>query len=50
MRAADWEQERAHIRAMAQAGATWWTEFVEPPDVDLEVVRQCIRRGPLCVD
>jgi alkanesulfonate monooxygenase SsuD/methylene tetrahydromethanopterin reductase-like flavin-dependent oxidoreductase (luciferase family) len=50
VRSADWELDRAHIRAMAQSGATWWTEFVEPPDVDLEVVRQCIRRGPLRVD
>jgi alkanesulfonate monooxygenase SsuD/methylene tetrahydromethanopterin reductase-like flavin-dependent oxidoreductase (luciferase family) len=50
MRSTDWDQERTHIRLMAQAGATWWMEFVEPPDVDLEVVRQCIRRGPLRVD
>lgn len=46
-RSADWEQDRAHVRAMAEAGATWWNEFIEPPDLDLELVRQAIRRGPL---
>ena len=44
----DWEEERAYIRSLAEAGMTWWVEYV-PPD-DLEVMRACIERGPLRVD
>jgi alkanesulfonate monooxygenase SsuD/methylene tetrahydromethanopterin reductase-like flavin-dependent oxidoreductase (luciferase family) len=44
----DWEEERAYIRSLAEAGMTWWVEYV-PPD-DREVMRTCIKRGPLRVD
>ena len=50
MRRSDLDQEREHLRAMEKAGATWWVEFVEPPDLDLETVRAYIRQGPLRVD
>jgi alkanesulfonate monooxygenase SsuD/methylene tetrahydromethanopterin reductase-like flavin-dependent oxidoreductase (luciferase family) len=44
----DWEAERAHIRAVKDAGATWWMEWV-PPD-DPAVMRAAIERGPLRAD
>ncbi len=44
----DWEEERAHIRSLAETGITWWMEYV-PPD-DLEAMRACVERGPLRVD
>jgi alkanesulfonate monooxygenase SsuD/methylene tetrahydromethanopterin reductase-like flavin-dependent oxidoreductase (luciferase family) len=44
----DWEEERAYIRSLAEAGMTWWVEYV-PPD-DLEVMRARIERGPLRID
>ena len=44
-RGEDWEAERAYIRALAKAGATWWVEYV-PPD-DVESMRASIARGPL---
>jgi alkanesulfonate monooxygenase SsuD/methylene tetrahydromethanopterin reductase-like flavin-dependent oxidoreductase (luciferase family) len=50
MRRQDWDEEREHLRAMANAGATWWVEFVEPPDLDLQTVQDYIRQGPLRVD
>ena len=46
-RRADWDQERARIRALADAGATWWVEWVPP--VDLETMRAAIVRRPLRV-
>jgi alkanesulfonate monooxygenase SsuD/methylene tetrahydromethanopterin reductase-like flavin-dependent oxidoreductase (luciferase family) len=47
-RASDWEQERRHIRAVAEAGATWWMEFIEPTTLD----KTCegVARGPLRID
>jgi alkanesulfonate monooxygenase SsuD/methylene tetrahydromethanopterin reductase-like flavin-dependent oxidoreductase (luciferase family) len=47
-RADDWEQERAHIKAMAEAGATWWMEYIEP--TDLAQTRAAVLRGPLRAD
>lgn len=44
-RAANWEQDRAHIRSVAEAGATWWLEFIEPTTLDK--TRQGVMRGPL---
>ncbi len=29
----DWEAERRRIGALAEAGATWWIEYVEPADL-----------------
>jgi alkanesulfonate monooxygenase SsuD/methylene tetrahydromethanopterin reductase-like flavin-dependent oxidoreductase (luciferase family) len=44
----DWDQERAHIRALEEAGTTWWIEYV-PPD-DPEAMRMCAARPPLRPD
>lgn len=44
----DWDEERAYIRSLAEAGSTWWIEYV-PPD-DLDKMRACINRGPLRID
>ena len=47
-RRADWEAERQHIRSVAEAGATWWVEWVPPGDRD--TMLRCITRGPLRID
>ena len=47
-RLADWEQDREHIRRVAEAGATWWEEFIEPTSLDK--TRQGILNGPLRSD
>ena len=47
-RRADWEEEREYIRSLAEAGMTWWIEYV-PPD-DIEAMRACVLRSPLRVD
>jgi hypothetical protein len=39
------EAERAHIRAVADAGATWWKEWIPPGD--RETMRAAVDRGPL---
>jgi alkanesulfonate monooxygenase SsuD/methylene tetrahydromethanopterin reductase-like flavin-dependent oxidoreductase (luciferase family) len=44
-RAVDWDQERDSIRALAEAGATWWHEWV--PAADLDTMRAGVARGPL---
>lgn len=46
-RGKDWEAERAHIRTVAEAGATWWAEWV--PAADYATMRAAIARGPLFV-
>jgi len=43
----DWEQERAHIRDLAEAGATWWLEAI--PLDDMHVMRKAIEHGPLFI-
>lgn len=47
-RADDWEQDRRHIRSVAEAGATWWMEFIEPATLDK--TREGVMRGPLRID
>jgi hypothetical protein len=44
-RAEDEDQERDTIQAVAEAGATWWIEWVPP--AELGVMRGAIERGPL---
>jgi hypothetical protein len=44
----DWDRERALIAELADAGATWWEEWI-PPD-EPRVVRAAIARGPLRID
>ncbi len=41
----DWEKDRAHIRSVAEAGAIWWMEFIEP--TTLEKTYAGVRNGPL---
>jgi len=43
----DWDEQRALIRASADAGATWFSEWIPPGDP--ESMRACIARGPLRV-
>ncbi len=47
---ADAEKERMLIRALAEAGATWWTEYVPPETGDLNAARTAIARGPLRIE
>ncbi len=42
------KQDRAHIRSVAEAGATWWNEYIPP--AKLEAMRKAIQRGPLRVE
>ncbi len=46
-RGQDWDAERAHIRAVAEAGATWWVEYVSQEIGDLAAARAAVVRGPL---
>jgi hypothetical protein len=48
MRRADWEEEREYISSLAEAGATWWVEYIPPDEEDF--MRKCIARGPLRID
>lgn len=43
----DWEAERAHIRDVAEAGATWWMEWLPPAPRD--AMRDAVERGPLLI-
>jgi len=45
----DWEEEREYIRSLAEAGMTWWTEYIPPDAGDLETVKGMIKRGPLFI-
>lgn len=45
----DWEEEREYIGSLAEAGITWWTEYIPPDSGDLETVQGLIERGPLFV-
>jgi alkanesulfonate monooxygenase SsuD/methylene tetrahydromethanopterin reductase-like flavin-dependent oxidoreductase (luciferase family) len=41
----DWNTERALINSLAEAGATWWMEWIKPAARD--VMQPAIARGPL---
>ncbi|HLO33448.1 MAG TPA: LLM class flavin-dependent oxidoreductase [Anaerolineales bacterium] len=45
----DWEAERDRIRSLAEAGITWWTEYIPPESGDIETVQSMIKRGPLFI-
>jgi hypothetical protein len=47
-RGEDEERERAEIRAVGEAGATWWLEWVPPAEFD--VMLAAIARGPLRIE
>jgi alkanesulfonate monooxygenase SsuD/methylene tetrahydromethanopterin reductase-like flavin-dependent oxidoreductase (luciferase family) len=44
----NWDEERDHIREVAAAGATWWSEYVPP--ASRATMRAAVARGPLRVD
>jgi alkanesulfonate monooxygenase SsuD/methylene tetrahydromethanopterin reductase-like flavin-dependent oxidoreductase (luciferase family) len=47
-RSEDWEQDRALMKSLAEAGVTWWVEYV--PASELETMRESVRRGPLRIE
>jgi alkanesulfonate monooxygenase SsuD/methylene tetrahydromethanopterin reductase-like flavin-dependent oxidoreductase (luciferase family) len=50
-RRADENTERGHVRALAEAGATWWSEYLDPVTTgDADMMRAYIARGPLRID
>ncbi len=46
-RSEDWDQDRALIRSLAEAGTTWWIEYLAPEIGGLEEMRAYINQGPL---
>lgn len=49
-RESDWEQERALIASLAEAGAIWWVEYIPVSFGDLTKIRERICAGPLATD
>ena len=49
-RSEDWERDRALIRSLAEAGATWWIEYLPPGMGGLDAMRACIEGGPLRIE
>lgn len=49
-RSSEPEQERATITALAEAGATWWMEYVTPSRGELDAMRAHIKGGPLRIE
>jgi alkanesulfonate monooxygenase SsuD/methylene tetrahydromethanopterin reductase-like flavin-dependent oxidoreductase (luciferase family) len=47
-RSEDWEQDRAFMKSLAEAGVTWWVEYV--PASSLEEMRESVKRGPLRIE
>lgn len=47
-RSSDWEMEKAYIKDLEEAGATWWMEYVEPSE--LSSMKASIESGPLRID
>ncbi|HTP06994.1 MAG TPA: LLM class flavin-dependent oxidoreductase [Anaerolineae bacterium] len=46
----DWDKERALIKSLADAGATWWVEYLPPQLGGRDVIREAVTRGPLRID
>jgi alkanesulfonate monooxygenase SsuD/methylene tetrahydromethanopterin reductase-like flavin-dependent oxidoreductase (luciferase family) len=44
-RTEDWDRERATIKSLEEAGATWWLEWIRP--AEYETMRAAVQRGPL---
>jgi hypothetical protein len=38
------------LARLADAGATWWVEYIEQDRCDLDAARACIAHGPLRID
>jgi hypothetical protein len=49
-RGEDWDSERNLIKSLADAGATWWVEYLPPEMGGLADLRAAITRGPLRID
>ena len=49
-RGPDLDAERAMIRAVADAGATWWMEYAPPTLGDLAAICARIAGGPVRID
>jgi alkanesulfonate monooxygenase SsuD/methylene tetrahydromethanopterin reductase-like flavin-dependent oxidoreductase (luciferase family) len=49
-RSEDWAAERTLIKALAEAGATWWIEYVPPEIGGPAEFRKALQRGPLRID
>ena len=49
-RGPDVEHERAMIRALSAAGASWWMEYVHPDLGGLQGMRERIQAGPISLD
>jgi alkanesulfonate monooxygenase SsuD/methylene tetrahydromethanopterin reductase-like flavin-dependent oxidoreductase (luciferase family) len=47
-RSGDWDKDRALMKSLAEAGMTWWVEYV--PAGELEAMRESVLRGPLRVE
>ena len=47
-RGEDWDAQREHIRAVAEAGADWWIEWVPPSD--RQTMSESVERGPLLIE
>jgi alkanesulfonate monooxygenase SsuD/methylene tetrahydromethanopterin reductase-like flavin-dependent oxidoreductase (luciferase family) len=46
----DWEKDRALIKALGEAGMTWWIEYLPPTVYGVDEMRACVARGPLRID
>ena len=49
-RSEDWDTERALIKSLAEAGATWWVEYLPPMIGGRDEFRAAVQRGPLRID
>ena len=47
-RSDDWEQDRAMMKSLAEAGVTWWVEYV--PAGEYGAMRESVQRGPLRIE
>ncbi len=50
LRGEDTEREREHIARVAEAGATWWIDYLPPQMGDLAAAQAFIAQGPLRAD
>ena len=46
----DWDAERALIKSLAAAGATWWVEYLPPEIGGRDEFWAAVQRGPLKID
>jgi alkanesulfonate monooxygenase SsuD/methylene tetrahydromethanopterin reductase-like flavin-dependent oxidoreductase (luciferase family) len=49
-RGKNWDKERDHIRAVGEAGVTWWSEYIPPTAGDFEAISKLLERGPLQIE